>query len=371
MENDKIYWVAFSLVRGIGAVRTRLLIDFFGSLKTAWEASRADWVEAGISPKLADRIQEVRSQKDLEKMDSWLGSQDIRVCTWMDAEYPLLLKEIDQPPPVLYIRGSITKQDEESFAIVGTRRVTVYGKQVAREAAEFLAGNRVTVVSGLARGVDGIAHQAALQCGGRTLAVLGCGVEQIYPPEHRKLAEEIISQGALISDYPPGTKPEAINFPPRNRIISGLSKAVLVVEAGESSGALITAGFAADQGRDVFAVPGNIYSAQSRGTNRLLEKGAIPFLDCKTLMEHVDSHNALSAVQGSSSSAGGSAASSSNEVESVILQALANGAVLHADDLAEITGLRIDKIIAALTMLELKVLVLKHSDMTYSLISVR
>ena len=170
--------------------------------------------------------------------------------------------------------GAITTEDQWAVAVVGTRRITAYGRQVAEEIARGLVQNGVTVVSGLARGVDAVAHQSALKNGGRTLAVLGSGVDNIYPPEHRKLADEINQSGAIISDYPPGTPPDSANFPPRNRIISGLAQAVIVVEAGEKSGALITAAFAAEQGRDVFAVPGYLYAPQSLGTNRLIHDGA-------------------------------------------------------------------------------------------------
>ena len=197
--------------------------------------------------------------------------------TWEDAAYPHRLKEIDQPPPVLYLRGEILDEDGWCVAMVGTRRITVYGRQVAEEMASFLARRGITLVSGLARGVDGVAHEACLRAGGRTFAVLGSGVDRIYPPEHEKPGRtRIIERGAVISDYAPGTPPDSANFPPRNRIISGLSLATIVVEAGETSGALITATFAAEQGRDVLAVPGNINAPQSKGTNRLIQNGARP-----------------------------------------------------------------------------------------------
>ncbi len=173
---------------------------------------------------------------------------------------------------MLYLRGDLQPGDGLALAVVGTRRITAYGRQVAEQVGAFLAQQRVTLVSGLARGVDAVAHQATWSGCGRTLAVLGCGVDVIYPPENRRLAEQIMANGALLSDYPPATQPEAANFPPRNRIISGLARAVVIVEAGTSSGALITADFARQQGRPVFAVPGNINAAQSQGTNRLIQQ---------------------------------------------------------------------------------------------------
>ncbi len=176
---------------------------------------------AGLSPRLAERVLQIRAGVDLDKVMSRISEKGIKILTWEDDLYPPRLHEIDQPPPVLYVRGEVTAEDAWSVAVVGTRRVSAYGRQVTEELAAFLANNGVTIVSGLARGVDGIAHQAALKAGGRTIAVLGCGVDRIYPPEHVQLAEKMIAQGAIISDYAPGTPPDASNFPPRNRIISG------------------------------------------------------------------------------------------------------------------------------------------------------
>jgi DNA processing protein len=256
--NDKCYWVGFNLVKGIGAVRVRALLDAFGDLETAWQAPLSELARAGLSAKLAERVTQVRASVDLDEFVSRAERAGIRILTWLDEEYPLHLKEIDQPPPVLYLRGAFTLEDSWSVAIVGTRAVTPYGRQITEELATVLAHNGVTVVSGLARGVDAIAHSAALKAGGRTLAVLGSGVDRIYPSENRGMAEKIMAQGAVLSDYAPGTPPESANFPPRNRIISGLSMATVVVEAGDTSGALITSEFAVEQGRDVFAVPGNV-----------------------------------------------------------------------------------------------------------------
>ncbi|HQM65449.1 MAG TPA: DNA-processing protein DprA, partial [Anaerolineaceae bacterium] len=241
------YWLAFSSIKGIGAVRFRRLLAYFGELSRAWQASQAELLAAGLTEHMAAAIIEKRETLEVGSLQTELAEKGIQVLTWNDPAYPRYLKEIDQPPPVLYYRGSILPEDDLAIAIVGTRSVTAYGKQLTKDTAAYLASNGVTIVSGLARGVDAIAHQTALETGGRTLAVLGSGVDIIYPPEHRKLAEQIIQHGALLSDYPPGTKPDAINFPPRNRIISGLSRGTVVIEAGEKSGALITAKFSADQ----------------------------------------------------------------------------------------------------------------------------
>jgi DNA processing protein len=215
----------------------------------------------------------------------------------------------------------------------------------------------VTVVSGLARGVDAIAHQAALKAGGRTLAVLGSGVDKIYPPEHRGLAEKIYEQGAVLSDYAPGTPPESANFPPRNRIISGLSMAIVVIEAGETSGALITAEFAVDQGREVFAVPGPIYAPQSKGTNRLLAAGAkallkpADVLEALDLTRNVERREVRQAVP-------------ADATEAALLEAL-NAEPLHIDEIRAQLELPVEKISAALTMLELKGLVRQVGGMNY------
>jgi DNA processing protein len=278
MVDSRMYWVGLNMVKGIGSVRFKALMDVFGDAETAWNASPEAWVEAGLSPKIVESFQRLRKGVSLDQIWNHIQSLGVDVLTWNSEGYPRRLKEIDQPPPVLYVRGSLIPEDDWAVAIVGTRRVTSYGRQVADDVATTLAQNGVTIVSGLARGVDSIAHQAAIHAGGRTIAVLGNGVDLVYPPENRNLAAQIMEHGALISDYALGTKPDGVNFPPRNRIISGLSMAVIIVEAGETSGALITATFAAEQGRDVFAVPGNINAPQSKGANRLIRDGAQPLL---------------------------------------------------------------------------------------------
>ncbi len=282
---EKAYWVGFNLVRGVGAVRVRNLLDHFGKLEIAWDSPAGALISAGLPARVVENFLVVRKQVNLDVVMKRVADSGVQVITWDDDAYPRRLKEIDQPPPLLFVRGSINVEDDWAVSVVGTRRVTPYGRQVASEIARYLAQNGVTVVSGLARGVDAIAHQTAMQAGGRTLAILGSGVDTIYPPEHRKLAEDISKQGAVISDYPLGTQPESRNFPPRNRIIAGLSLATIVVEAGETSGALITAEFAVNQGRDVFAVPGSILTPQSEGTNRLIEQGARPLLRMSEILE--------------------------------------------------------------------------------------
>jgi len=354
---DKRYWIGFTLVRGIGAVRLQALIAHFGDLALAWQAPPDELRAAGLGPALVERLAQVRASVDLDRVWAQITAQGIQALTWQDEAYPPRLKEIDQPPPVLYVRGELLPEDAWAVAVVGTRRVTAYGRQVAEEISFYLAQNGVTVISGLARGVDSIAHQAALKAGGRTLAVLGNGVDRIYPPEHRALAEKIIAGGALLSDYSPGTPPESVNFPPRNRIISGLSLAVIVVEAGETSGALITAEFAAEQGREVFAVPGNILAPQSKGTNRLIQQGARPLLAARDVLEALDltrvtEHRAARRVL------------PADEVEAQLLTILSHEP-LHVDDIRNQTSLPIEKISAALVMMELKGMVRQVGGMNY------
>lgn len=359
--NDKRYWIGFNLVKGIGAVRMRALLAYFDSLGDAWNAPVEQLQEAGLSPRLAESAVNLRAKVDLEKIWNQIEKQGISVLTWDDELYPPRLKEIEQPPPVLYARGEITLDDHYAVAIVGTRRVTPYGRQIAEDLAAFLAGQGITVVSGLARGVDAVAHSAALKAGGRTIAVLGSGVDKIYPPEHLQIAEKMMKQGAVVSDYAVGTPPESANFPPRNRIIAGLSMATVVVEAGETSGALITAEFAAEQGREVFAVPGSILAPQSKGTNKLIQQGAHPLLSPQDLTQ------ALNLTRTGDFKAARKAIPA-DALEAQLLAALGAEPV-HVDEIRNATGLPIEKVSATLTLMELKGMVRQVGGMSY--ISVR
>jgi len=354
---EKRFWVGFNLVKGIGAVRLRDLQDHFGDLSLAWQAPLVALQSAGLGLKLAERVLQIRASLDLDKYMSRLQAQGIQILTWDDELYPRRLKEIDQPPPVLYMRGELKPEDFWSVAVVGTRRVSAYGRQVADELAMYLANNAVTVISGLARGVDAIAHQSALKAGGRTIAVLGCGVDRIYPPEHTQLAEKIMANGAILSDYAPGTPPDASNFPPRNRIISGLSMATVVVEAGQTSGSLITAQFAADQGREVFAVPGNILAPQSKGTNRLIADGAHLMLSVQDLLEILDLRRVTERLEVHKILPG-------NETEEKLLRVLSHDP-MHMDEIRNQTGLPIERVSASLVMMELKGLIKQVGGMNY------
>ncbi len=356
-HTSRLCLLGFNHVRGIGAVRLQHLLQTFGDAETAWQASAAALRESGLSEKLVQSLVETRARIDPAAVWERLEKQGIQVVTWGDEDYPRRLREISQPPPVLYVRGRLDTDDDWAVAIVGTRRVTSYGRRAAEDIAAALAHQHVSVVSGLARGVDSIAHQAALDGGGRTLAVLGCGIDRIYPPEHRHLAEEICKRGALISDYPPGTEPDAANFPPRNRIISGLVLAVVVIEAGITSGALITAKFAADQGRDVFAVPGSIYSPSSKGTNALIRDGVYPVLEAQDILDVLG----LEKVENYRSARN---TLPENPAEVKLLSLLDNEPT-HMDDIQAQSGLPIDEVSATLALMELKGMVQQVGGMNY------
>jgi len=357
MSDDTRYWVGFNLVRGVGAVRLRSLIDHFGDARSAWNGMPDELRAAGLGAKTIARLAAIRADVDLDALWDRISKQGVQILTSEDQAYPPRLKEIEQSPPVLYVRGEWLAEDQFAVAVVGTRRITSYGRQITEQLASFLAASGVTVISGLARGIDAAAHQGALVAGGRTAGVLGCGVDRIYPPENRSLAERIMTRGALLSDYPLGTAPESSNFPPRNRIISGLSMATVVVEAGDTSGALITAEFAAEQGRDVFAVPGSILAPQSRGTNRLIQNGAYPLLSPEDLLQALD----LKRVDQQKSAR---RVLPANEVETLLMSTL-GAEPLHVDEIRSQTGLPVEKVSAALVMMELKGMVRQVGGMQY------
>lgn len=267
------YWVGFGRVPFVGPARIDRLVRHFGGLGAAWHAPVAE-LRRILDERALGSLLKTRDALSLDAEMERIARAGVSVLTRADACYPRLLAQIPAPPPVLYLRGALVPEDEIAVAIVGTRRMTPYGQEMTTRLAGELAAAGVTIVSGLALGIDAVAHRAALAAGGRTVAVLGSGPDVVYPWQHRGLAERIVEQGAVLADYPPGRKPDAQNFPARNRIVAGLSLAVVVVEAPARSGALITVDFAADQGRDVFAVPGSVLSDASAGCFRLLRDGA-------------------------------------------------------------------------------------------------
>lgn len=267
--------VRLTLVPGVGSRTYHLLVARFGSPEEVFQASDEDLAAVtGVGPRLIRGIRSPPTMEDASTVLDECVRLGIDVLWDEHPGYPRLLREIPDPPPLLFVRGELKPEDELAIAMVGTRHASHYGLTMAERLAGGLARAGLTVVSGLARGIDAAAHRGALAAGGRTVAVLGSGVDNVYPPEHADLAEDILQRGALVSEFPPRAAPHAGRFPQRNRIISGMSMGVIVVEAGEKSGALITARHAMEQNREVFAVPGRADHLQARGCHRLLRDGA-------------------------------------------------------------------------------------------------
>ncbi len=275
MAEKIFYWLALSLTPGIGSILMKRLLDQFHSPEAVFQASMKELLRVeGLGEKVAREIKKGPLEKGVEKELLLLEKVKGKILTLNDDHYPARLKEIYDPPPLIYMRGEIQKEDELAVAIVGSRKTTSYGRWITEKIGRDLASHGVTVISGMARGIDSVAHQGAIQGGGRTIAVLGCGIDVVYPPENRSLYDQIIEHGAVLSEFPMGSPPEGGHFPRRNRIISGLSIGTVIVQASADSGSLITANYALEQGREVFAVPGNVGAEGSRGTNRLIKEGA-------------------------------------------------------------------------------------------------
>jgi DNA processing protein len=341
------YYLGFNFVRGIGPTRLAQLIEQCGSVEAAWNANVDDLRAIGLDAKTSQALLAERRSRDLDAELDRLARSGISVVTLEDATYPRLLREAPNAPPLLYVRGTLDPADAWAVAVVGTRSPTSYGKEATRAIVGDLARSGITIVSGLAFGIDAIAHEAALDADGRTIAVLGCGPDIIYPERNRGIAQRIINQGAIITDYPPGTRPHAANFPPRNRIISGLSLGTLVIEAGEKSGALITVDFAADQGRDVFAVPGSVFSQKSKGTHRLIRDGAGLVATADDLLEALNLHAARDHQEAVAD------LPLDDPTEEALMRML-TAEPQHVDTLARACDLLAAQASAALTMLALK-----------------
>lgn len=279
------YWMALARVIGPYPLHFAAALLHFGSARAAWEASPRELAAAALlAGPAAESLLAARAGTEPDALMEAVNRSGCTVFTWFSEAYPPMLFKTSYPPPVLYCRGGGFPPPERAVAIVGTRRADQGYIRFTERMARDLARSGVAVISGLALGIDGAAHRGALRGGGLTVAVLGSGPDMIYPREHRALAAEIASAGAVVSEYPPGTPPDAIYFPWRNRIISALGRAVVVVQAGERSGALITVDYALTQGRDVFAVPGDVDRSQCRGTNRLIADGALVALDAADIL---------------------------------------------------------------------------------------
>lgn len=330
-----------------GPARTKLLVSFFGSAAKTWNASKKSLMEVGIPEKKAQIFIDYRKEFNINTYFNRLKKQNIKFYTYKDKDYPENLKGLSDAPLVLYYKGKIKKADKNAVAIVGSRKITSYGRDVATKFASELASYGVTIVSGLAFGVDVAAHKACLDVGGRAIAVLASGLDSITPVSNSWLGEQIIKKGgAIVSEYPLGHKPQKSDFPERNRIISGLSKAVLIIEGAQKSGTLHTASHAAEQGRQVFAVPGQITSPMSEAPHFLIKTGAKMATSTGDILDELDmqlkvDHEAVEKIM------------PEGEDETKILSVLEKEP-LHTDEIIRLSGLDIGVVSSKLTMMEIK-----------------
>lgn len=375
-DSERAQWIALRRA-GLGSESFRSLIAFFGSIAEAWEAPAGTAREAGLRPQYVRGFERARREFAPERELEALEAHAVRTLTWEDEAYPSLLEEIPQSPPVLFVRGSAGPQFEQSLAVVGTRRVTAYGREVCEQFCGAVARAGVAIVSGLARGIDSIAHRVAVDEGTPTVAVLAGGIDGIYPRENAGLAERVMAHGCVISEYPPGVKTRSDYFPRRNRIISGLARATLVIEAGVTSGALHTAHHALEQNREVFAAPGSVFSQQSTGTNRLIRESAAKLVgSAEELCEELNllslgTQLALGDAQAEARAPapGGSAEQERPAVETSVeegrvLHWLEEGP-LHVDEVARRAEMPIHEVTGALLTLELRGLVRQQEPLTY------
>ncbi len=363
MRIDLADWIALNMIRGIGPRTANLLLDRFGSPANVFAAARETLRAEGLKPETIEQLHDTeildKAQAEIERLEA-LGAQ---VITLADESYPQLLREIYDPPIALYVKGNLeTALVQPTIAVVGSRRCSTYGTNAANFLARELAAHGVAIVSGLARGIVGAAHRGALEVGGKTIGVIGTGMDVIYPKEHKKLAEEMAANGAIVSEFPLGTPPLAQNFPYRNRVISGLCFGVLVVEASEHSGSLITARLASEQGREVFAVPGNITSQTSFGPNFLIKDGAKLVQHWRDVVEEFPQHlkESLLGVKPRSEAKESTPTQPSFEEvafspnEQKLLAVLAADVASHIDELLMSSGLSLPELTSALLGLEMK-----------------
>jgi DNA processing protein len=358
---DLKYWVAFSRIARVGAVRMQRLEAYFDTMADAWRAGPSDLRNAGLDSGTVASVVELRPSISPDGEIEALNKAGVTALAWNDPAYPPRLREIDDRPPVLYVRGELLPEDEWAVAIVGTRRASQYGRQAAEHFAIDLAHHKITVVSGLARGVDAVAHRAVLAAGGRTIAVQACGLDLVYPPEHAKMAAQIAENGAVVSDYPLGTQPRSEFFPRRNRILSALSLGVLVVEGDIDSGSLITARMALDQNREVFAVPGSIYSPTHRGVNKLIREGNAKLVDStQQILEELN----VTVVAHQPAMALRETAAFVDAVEEKVWRSLSHEPT-HIDEVKRASGLTIEQVSSVLALLELKGRVKQMGSMSF------
>jgi DNA processing protein len=362
------YWVALHKIPMLGTVRFRRLEAAFGDLANAWAAGPGDLKAAGLEARAASEIVAARSRFSPDEELDRLDRAEVKAVTWHDAEYPPRLKEISDPPPVLYYKGTLLPADERSVAVVGTRGPTTYGREAAAQLSGELARQGITVVSGLALGIDGVAHRAALDAGGRSLAVVANGLDMVYPREHTPLAQRIAGQGAVVSESPLGVRPDSRSFPRRNRLISGMSLGTLVVEAAEGSGARWTVYHALEQDREVFCVPGSVFSPASRLTNRLIQEGAKLVSNCNDILEELNLSVVAHQIEMrllEEAEAPPAAPLGPYQVGQTALLGFLDQEPAHIDDIRRRSSLPITEVSSLLTMLELQGLVKQVGCMHY------
>lgn len=344
-------WLALGLIPEVGSATFYRLVQELGSAQAVLSAGEEALTRVpGISPQIAQTIASFPWQDALQRELRVVETRGLRLIRFGDEGYPELLAAVHGPPPILYLRGTLRPEDRVAVAIVGSRRASPYGSAVAEEISAALAQRGVTIVSGMARGIDAAAHRGALRAGGRTIAVLGCGLGVTYPPEHGELADQIAAQGALLSEFSIFTPPKPNHFPRRNRIISGLARGVVVVEAGLESGALITANDALEQGRDVFAVPGQVTSRLSQGCHQLIKAGAKLTEGWEDIWEEIEPQTAVPAQIGLDLAA---VRSPLEPEETLIVDTLEAGP-MQIDDLIDQTRLPAGQMASLLLSLMLK-----------------
>ena len=354
---------------GLGAARFRLLESHFGGdLTLAWNAPHRELRAAGLGGKVTKAVLELREKVNPDGELEKLAKSGVQALTWHDEKYPGRLKETADAPPVLYWRGDLSGDDEASIAVVGTRRPTDYGCRITADLCAALAARGVVVVSGLALGIDTRAHRATLDAGGRTIAVLGNGLDSIYPSENRRLADRILDEGgALVSEFALGARPEASNFPRRNRIISGMTLGTLITEAGETSGTRWTVYHALEQNREIFCVPGSVYSESSRLTNRLIREGAKLVCDVRDILEEIGLDGEPKQMPLGLARPQERKPQPADPEEADLLRHVTTEPT-HIDDLVQMNGRPIAEVSSLLTMLELKGLVQQVGTMHYQLV---
>ncbi len=347
MVKNLKYWIGFSFFPQIGSIRFKKIYQYFSSLEEAWQAPLEELKKCGLEEKIAQDFVLKRKTINLDLEWEKLNKEKVKVVTIFDKEYPKLLKEIYNPPFLLYYKGIISEEDKFSLAVVGTRKPSIYGQEVTQYLVSQLSANKITIVSGLALGIDSLAHKTAIKEKGRTVAVLGNGLDRIYPVSNKKLAERIINSfGAIFSEYPLGTPPLKHHFPYRNRIISGLSLGTLVIEAGRESGALITAKYALEQNREVFAVPGNIFHQTSQGTNNLIKLGAKAVTRASDILDELNLNQVSKFIENKK-------IIPATKEEEIILKFLSKEPI-HIDKLAQLSNLDIATVNSTLILMEMK-----------------